>query len=114
MTILITAFPIDKRDGAGWVSKRLGEREKFSAVTAREESFLSKSLWSAVGILIFPFLHPIFSRYAPIFLRQDYFTEDIWLNFSQTFAVCLLNKNCVLVCHDLQCHCDHRFTSWLR
>ncbi|MBI3130024.1 MAG: glycosyltransferase [Acidobacteria bacterium] len=64
--------------------------------------------------MAFPFLHPIFCRYTPILsplLRQK---GELWLNFSQTFALTTIRRNCVVVCHDLQCHCDHRFSRWVR
>ena len=114
MAILITPFPIDKRDGAGWVSRRIGEREMFSFISTRRDTFLSKSLWAVIGILVFPFLHPIFCRYTPFFSKPFRTEKEVWLNFSQTFALSLFNRNCVMVCHDLQCHCKHRFVSWSR
>jgi hypothetical protein len=114
MAILISAFQINSKSGGGWVSKRIVERGKFSLISTRSESFLAKGLWTVIGILAFPFLHPIFSRYIPIIFNKKRGDDEIWLNFSQTFAFSLLNPNCVFVCHDLRCHCEHYFVPWLR
>jgi len=114
MPTLITPFPIDKKDGAGWVSTRLNGWMRFSSISTRAETLVSKSLWAIFGMLAFPFLHPIYTRYSPVWSRLNRKGEETWLNHSQTFALCLLNSNSVLVCHDLQCHCEHRFKTWAR
>lgn len=114
MKCMISAFAIEKRDGAGWVSKSIMEREKFHKIKARKDTILAKCLWASFGLVAFPFLHPIFCRYTPIFSRLLRFEGDLWLNFSQTFALGILNRKTVMVCHDLQCHCDRRFKSWVR
>lgn len=114
MAVLISAFPVNRNDGAGWVSKRIAARERFASVVARRDSSFGKSLWALWGILAFPFLHPIFTRYAPVWSRAVRRDGELWLNLSQTFALGLCNRNSVMVCHDLQCHYAHRLRAWVR
>jgi hypothetical protein len=114
LTIIISALPIDSKGGGGWVSSRLNRREKFNQFKIRNDFFLFKAAWAILGILRYPFLHPIFCRYTPWIPRFINRETVVWLNFSQTFALALGSRPCVLVCHDLQCHVPHRFKTWLR
>lgn len=114
MQVLVSAFPADSKSGGGWVTSRIMKYRHFPLVVSRPEPFLVKGFYTVMGICLFPFLHPIFTRYTPIAWRWRSKEDEAWLNFSQTFALSLMFKGCVLVCHDLQCHRPYRMTSWLR
>ena len=67
------------------------------------------------AVAAFPFFAPdVHVRFAPFLTLLRAKDEEVWLNHSQTFALALFSSNCVLVCHDLQCHRTLRFKSWAR
>lgn len=112
--MMISALPINSKGGGGWVSSRLCNREKITHFLVRNESFLWKVIWAILGFLRYPFLHPAFCRYTPRIPGVASKDKLVWLNYSQTFALVLGSRPCVLVCHDLHCHVPHRLKAWLR
>jgi len=112
--IFLTAFSSLNSDGGGWVTKKILKWHNFYYALTRTNSFFEKACWSVMGVLFLPFLHPIFTRFVPIFFLVKNREKQIWLNFSQTFGGALFGRNCVLICHDLQCHRKFRFKKWAR
>jgi hypothetical protein len=112
--VLITALDSRINDGAGWVSRNIEEWHQFERISLRNSSFLNKVFHSLKGCLLIPFLHPIFTRYIPASFVIANVHSQLWLNFSQTFGTAFFVSNCILICHDLQCHRKHNFTYWVR
>jgi hypothetical protein len=111
--ILISAVPIKTRDGGGWASRRIFETISIGAIQVRSKKKLVKVIYAVFGFMLIPFLHPVFTRYIPcnIFFNLN---KIIYLNFSQTFSIALFSNQCVVICHDLQCHRDIFFKVWIR
>lgn len=111
--ILISAVPIKTRDGGGWASRRIIETLSIGGIQVRSKKKSVKVIYAAIGIFLIPFLHPVFTRFIPynIFLNLN---KKIYLNFSQTFSIALFSNQCVVICHDLQCHRDIFFKLWVR
>ena len=85
----------------------VGEKE----VVSRGEGWKTKFFYALWGMVLLPFIHPIFTRYLPILstLRRNH----IFLNFSQTFGCLFFHRNATIIIHDLQCHRPHTFLAWV-
>lgn len=113
MPTLITPFPTNCHDGGGWVTRQLIEKNKYEIISYRRNNLIKKIFFAILGCVTLPFIHPIFSRFLPVWQTRNEAT-DTHLNFSQTFGMVFLKKNCTLICHDLQCHRNFTFNRWAR
>lgn len=114
---IISAFSPEENDGGGWATRKIFSTmfsEGDSRFTIRRSSFLTKLLYGIMGIVLLPFIHPIFTRFLPICAIKTYIKEPLILNFSQTFGTVIINRESTLICHDLQCHRAHFFKRWVR
>ncbi|HAC15361.1 MAG TPA: hypothetical protein DCE78_05375 [Bacteroidetes bacterium] len=111
--ILISSISSETKDGGGWVTRRILKIVPIDFLIVRGSQFSLKVIYAVFGIIAIPFLHPIFTRYIPLNIFS-YLNENIYLNFSQTFSNTFFSKQCIVVCHDLQCHRRFIFTRWAR
>lgn len=114
MKIIILSFPLNLPYGSGWISREITKRWRFSHFVARRDQLATKALWAVFGILVLPFLHPVFTRFIPFVSLIAHRGDEVWLDLSQTFGSMMFLKNGVAVCHDLQCHRPHRLKTWVR
>lgn len=108
---LVTPFPPDNKDGGGYVTRKL-INILFGACSVRMDTrsniAILKIMNSLIGIVLFPFLHPIFTRYVVV-PKADI----VVYNFSQTFSSVLVGRSdSVFIVHDLQLHREHFFKRW--
>jgi glycosyltransferase involved in cell wall biosynthesis len=111
--LVITPFPVDMVDGGGCVTRDIIKNLNPNYFAIRGEGWLTKFFFSLFGFLLFPYLHPIFTRYIPLSLLIDNNNHNI-LNFSQTFGGLLFSAHSTVICHDLQCHNHFIFKRWAR
>lgn len=113
----VTAFLGSKRSGGEYVTLLITQRLKDSIyVYARSSDAVRKIFARLVGLILFPYLHPIFTAAASAGLRPAAVGGGpVVLNFSQTFAVAMLNRRSVLVAHDvmLQRYRRSRLRGWI-
>lgn len=109
----VTPFSVESQDGGGFGTRCILRAYSVKKFFIRPTDYIVKVLNQILGVLMFPFLHPMFTRYVPlsIFGREN---RSIVFNFSQTFAGVLIAKRGMVVCHDLQCHRNFRFNRWAR
>ncbi|WP_158453626.1 glycosyltransferase [Pseudogulbenkiania sp. NH8B] len=113
MPTLITPFPPSSHDGGGWVTRQLIEKHKYEKISYRKNNTIKKIYYAALGCITLPFIHPIFTRFLPLWQTRNKITNT-HLNFSQTFGMVFFRKNCTLICHDLQYHRSFMLKCWAR
>ncbi len=111
--VFVTPFKPESQDGGGFATRCILRGFFIKKFYIRSDVYLVKLLNQVIGGLIFPFLHPVFTRYFPLGLLRRCNRTGVF-NFSQTFAGVLLVQRGVLVCHDLQCHRSFIFKRWAR
>lgn len=111
--VFVTPFKLESQDGGGFGTRCILRGFSVKKFYIRSDAYLVKLLNLVVGGVIFPFLHPVFTRYFPLGLLGRSNATGVF-NFSQTFAGVFFVQRGVLVCHDLQCHRNFLFNRWAR
>lgn len=111
--VFVTPFDLETQDGGGFGTRCILRSFSVKKFYIRSSAYLVKLLNQVIGGVIFPFLHPVFTRYLPLGLLGRSTGTGVF-NFSQTFAGVFFVRRGVVVCHDLQCHRNFLFNRWAR
>ncbi|WP_080963020.1 glycosyltransferase [Pseudomonas fluorescens] len=115
MDNLVSSLPIVSKDGGGWATRRVINFlrvEQGVVVHERSKALFGKIIYAVLGMVLLPFIHPIFTRFLPVSLF--FCSGRTYLNFSQTFGALLFSKHSWAICHDLQCHRPFKLMAWVR
>ena len=108
--IFVSSFKPSKSTGGGWLTNKLISHYRLekNVMHIRSDRFWYKLYLSALGILLYPTIHPIFSRF-PVF---NVSSDKLLLNFSQTFCNVLSGAKSTIIVHDLQCQRNIVLKNW--